>query len=196
MAELIHWDDNNGQGPLRRLTGSRREPYPTQPMGRNGTLAQIVSLGRLYSIRNIMVPGIAAADALDINDAFGTVMAIPVPKAGAIVKATFHDLDNEGLGKILWMLDTDPTTNAPASDAAWTLIDNLSHTFVDVLTFSTFRTGSAGQFSASTDVPCWYAAPAGFLYCQFQTLGADNIAAGVNPRLSLLIERYDLDTGV
>jgi len=152
----------------------------------------LVVQGRLVFIGPVIVPGIAAADALDANDQMGTVFSIAVPLAGAIVKAVYHDLDDEGIGKELWIFRNDPTAGVAASDAAFSLADGQNVNVVDVLTFSTFKDAANNQVSVSTDVPCWYVAPAGRLWLAVKTVGADNIAADAMPSLSFVIERYDL----
>lgn len=152
----------------------------------------VIALGRLLYVPPFIVPGITAADALDAGDAMGSVFSIAVPTAGAIVKAQYYDADDEGISKELWLFRMDVTTGAPASDAAFALTDQNLLQVVDVLTFTTFRDATNGQVSMSVDVPCWYAAPGGYLWMHLKTTGADNIAAGSMPMLSFTIERYDL----
>lgn len=153
----------------------------------------VIALGRLYRVPPFEIPGIAAADALDANDAFGSVFALAVPKAGAIVQAVFHDVDAEGINKELWLFLSDPTTRMAASDAAFSVNDLDNHALAGrPITFDTWKDASAGKAGTpSVDLPWWYVAPLGVLWCQFKTTGTDNIAAGSMPKLSLLIERYD-----
>ena len=148
----------------------------------------VVALGRLVQV-STEVPGITAADAFDALDMFGQVFSLEVPRAGAIVKALYYDLDDENITKDLWIFSADPGT-MPASDVAFSLTDAQSLLVVDVLTFSSFRDGINNRVGYTTDTPCWYMAPLGRLWFALQTPGADNIAAGSFPRVSLVIEKY------
>lgn len=153
------------------------------------TIGELVPVGgKLLYLPPSIIPGITAADALDANDQMGTLFSLAVPRNGVIVKATFLDLDDEGISKELWIFNKDVTL--AANDAAFSLADDDLHSVVDVLTFVNFKDAVNGQVSVSTDTPCWYTASRRQLFFGVKTLGADNIAAGSMPRISLLIERY------
>lgn len=144
--------------------------------------------GNLVYVPPFPVPGITAADALDANDAMGSVFSVPVPKVGTIVAAVFYDLDDEGISKELWVA-TQAFTGA-ANDAAFSLSDADLVRMRGVITFQGFKDAANGQIAESSDTPFWYIAPNELLYMQFKTLGTDNIAAAAMPQLSLLIEQY------
>ena len=145
-------------------------------------------IGRL-SLVTYQIPEITAADAFDANDAFGLLAVVPVPKAGAIVNAVFHDPDNEGVNKELWIFRRPivPTL----SDAAFTFTDAENGHVIGVITFSTWKTATSGQIGLTPDLPLWYVAPAGNLYLQIKTIGVDNIAAGSMPSIDLTIQSYE-----
>ena len=146
--------------------------------------------GRLFQVEPFEIPGITAADALDANDAFGAIFTFEVPKRGTIVEALFYDLDDEGINKELWIFRANPLQTLATSDAAFALTDFQLLRAWRVITFSTWKDAANGQLGQTTDTPLWYTAPEGRLWFQFKTTGADNIAAGSMPQLSMLIERY------
>lgn len=147
--------------------------------------------GRLAYFGPFQVPGIAAADALDALDQMGTLITVQVPKKGAIVNCLFHDLDDEGITKELWIFRETPTL--AASDAAFSLDDVSNRYVVGVLDFSVFKDGVNNQIGKTADLPLWYDAPDAKLYMGVKTNGADNIAAGSMPMISMVIERYSED---
>lgn len=145
--------------------------------------------GRFYYVEPFEIPGIAAADALDANDQMGLPFSVPVPVAGTIVAALYHDLDDEGISKRLYLFRGDPSGGVAASDAAFSLADATNTLCLGVLNFTVFHDAVNNQVAAASELPFAYWAPAGKLWFALQTLGADNIAAGSMPRLSLTIER-------
>lgn len=153
--------------------------------------AQVAVSSRLVQIGPTEIPGIGTGSAYAANDAMGTTFTLDVPCAGAIVKAFFYDLDDEGIGKELWLLAA-PFT-AAADNGAFSLDDPDILKVVGVLIFNNFRDAANNQISDSAQTPLWYKVPSGKLYCQVKTLGADNIVAGSLPKVSLLIESYDPD---
>lgn len=155
-------------------------------------VAPVVALGRLCFIPPFEIPGITAADAFDVNDAFGTTFSVAVPLSGAFVKAIFHDRDAESLNKELWIFNADPTDRMAASDAAFSVNDLDNPNVVDVLTFDGWSDGVASDIGVPlSGLPSWYFAPARRLWMALKTNGVDNIAAGSMPRLSFVIEKYD-----
>jgi hypothetical protein len=199
MSEVWWKSFLRGQGGKpKNVPTSERDPLPVALTGNSlSPVTQvatptIITAGRLYHVLPFEIPGIVAADAFDALDMFGAVFSLAVPKAGAIVKALFHDLDDEGLVKNLWIFRQDPAA-MPASDAAFSLTDAQNLIVSDVLQFGLFRDGINNQIGYTTELPCWYVAPNGFLWFAVQTPSADNIAAGSMPRLSLTIERYSDD---
>lgn len=153
----------------------------------------VVALGRLVYVAPFEIPGIAIADALDAGDVMGLPFSMAVPPAGAIVGALYHDLSYQGINKKLWVFNGDPTAGLAASDAAFSLTDpyNLLSAGPPI-TFTTWRTAVTSQLGQTFDLPWWYVAPLGRLWFQMQTDGTDTIAISSVPRLSFVIERYDL----
>lgn len=149
---------------------------------------------RMVYFPPFVIPGIGTGSAYQADDAFGVPFGLSVPKAGAIVSLTFHDLDNEGIGKKIYVANhTLESVTQPADNAAFTYADSVSQRWAGKpLNVSVFETiGSANQLGFTPDLPYWYYAPRGVLWFSIRTLGADNIAAGSLPMLSLIIERYE-----
>ena len=153
------------------------------------TLPEVVSLGKLTVVPPFEIPGIGTAAAYASGDALGTKFELAgVPKSGRIIEARFHDLDNEGIDKELWVLDGNFTAQADNDAFALSDADNLQ--VIAVFVFSTWRPATNNQVGLTLNTPAAYFAPHGKLFCQIKTLGVDNIAAGSIPRLSLVIERH------
>lgn len=133
----------------------------------------------------VEIPGIVAANALDANDAFGTIVTLYVPYSGIIYSATFWDLDDEGTQVDLEIFKHSITQIA--SDAAWapTDIDMLS--FITELSFAAFDDQINSQTSELTVIGKAYAAPEGKFYIQAVCRGTPTIAAGASPRFQLQI---------
>ena len=146
--------------------------------------------GRMVYIGPVGIPGIAAGDALDAGDAFGTKFSFLVPPSGAIVNFKFFDFDDEAIDKELWLFRSEPT--GIASDAAFALADTDLRKVIDVIRIEDYRDGQSGQigFPVSGNLPIWYSCPSGRMWGQFWTIGTDNIAAGSMPAFSMVIERY------
>ena len=157
--------------------------------GLNPNLPLLPVRGGLYTTGKIRIPGITTGDAEDANDQFGSLIPFSVPKAGAIVNALYIDRDDEGIGKELWLFNGAFVTLA-ANDAAFALDDAGLALNVGVLTFAVFKDAANGQIGVTADLPLWYVAPEGLLWGAFKTLGADNIAAGSEPLIELIIEPY------
>lgn len=151
------------------------------------------TIGKIISCPDnpIDIPGIAAADALDAGDAFGTIFTIKVPKSGIIYSATFWDLDDEGSQVDLEIFKTSFTQIA--SDAAWTPSDGDMLSFVTELAFVGFDDHINNQTSSLTNIGMAYTAPGGKLYIQAVCRGTPTIAAGSSPRVQLQIISYDPD---
>ena len=164
--------DATAVSPSKPLPVSTTTPVET----RNGSL-------RLGPVE---IQGIAAADALDANDAMGSKFILNVPDRGTIREVFFHDLDDEGINKELWCFSRDFT--AAANDAAFSCTDADNLNVAAVFLFSTWRDADTSQVGMTANTPVDYYAPEGQLFCQVKTLGADNIAAGSMPRISMLIE--------
>ena len=146
---------------------------------------------KLLLVGPVEVPGIAAADALDANDALGTEFKVRVPRWGTIVNAFYHDLDDEGTAVELWIFRH--TFTDAASDAAFSLVD-IDNLFVaGVFLFDRFADAANNQVGLTKDTPLWYVAPEGYLYCQVKTTSTPTIAAAQSPQVSFIIDSSDPD---
>lgn len=133
------------------------------------------------------VPGIGTGAAYAALDAFGTRGAFAVPETGIIHSLFFDDLDDEGLGKTLFLFNA--TFTATADNTAIALVDAaLDATWSGVIQLEAADFYDAGGFQIGqkiTDLD--YFAPGGILYWQIRTDGADNIAAGSLPKVRACI---------
>ena len=145
----------------------------------------ILVKNQLYRVL-MEVPGIGAAAAYATGDAMGTVFTLRVPSRGTIREVFFHDLDDEGLNKELWLF-SGPIT-AAADNAAFSIADADNLITVAVFLFDAWRDAVNNQVGMTANTPVDYEAPTGLLHCQVKTLGADNIAAGAMPFISMVIE--------
>jgi len=137
------------------------------------------------------IPGIVAADALDANDAFGTLMRIKVPKSGIIYSALLLDIDDEGSQVDLEIFKSRPVQ--VASDAAWDLPASYVTSFVCELNFIAFDDHTSCQTSQLSNIGIAYTAPEGYLWIQAVARGTPNIAAGASPKIQLNIIPDDPD---
>jgi len=130
----------------------------------------------------VEVPGIAAADAFDANDAVGTVFGVDVPKAGWITGFKLIDPDDDTLALTAHVY-SQPFVGA-ASDAAYTVAAGFARYWVTNVTFSTVE--DEGGFKVSEVVgETFYEAPGGKLWIQCSTTGTPTIAAGAMPILQI-----------
>lgn len=145
---------------------------------------------RPFYTPRLVVPGIGTAAAYAANDAFGTMGVFTgLPKVGTIQSIFFEDLDDEGIGKTLFLFSAQFT--ATADNAALALADDaligatwsgyISIPAANFLDAGAFRIGQVNGLNLD------YRAPRGKLYWQFRTEGADNIAAGALPKVGLMI---------
>lgn len=139
----------------------------------------------------IEIPGIAAADAFDANDCFGTIFQIRVPKQGVIQSATFWDMDDEGSQVDCHIFKHNIAQIA--SDAAWAPPDSDMLHFVTVLQFATFVDSGGVRTAELVNIGKGYTAPEGLFYIQAVTPSTPNIAAGNMPRVQLQILSGDPD---
>ena len=151
------------------------------------TSSKVVLIGRKnFHVGPLLVPGIAAAAAYAVNDQMGSVIAFTVPKEGTIVEVRFYDLDDEGLDKELWLFRS--SVVLAADNAAFSLTDAGIMEVEAVFLISTWRDAVNAQVGLTANTPASYRAPAGVLYGALKTLGTDNITAGSEPRISLVVE--------
>jgi len=135
------------------------------------------------------VPGITVADAFDANDCLGTVMAIPVPKAGIIQSATYFDMDDEGTQVDFMVFKNNFTFTA--SDAVYAPTDADLANFVTGLQFATFIDHGTGQTAQLVNNGVAYSAPKGVLYVQAVCRGTPTIAASNLPKFQMQIISLD-----
>ncbi len=148
--------------------------------------------GRLFVTPPTMIPGIAAADALDAGDAMGTVGSNDrdidgrrLPARGWIIGAKLIDPDDDTLAATAHVYSSQ--INGTASDAA------LAHTAVDALSWITsvvfFATTDVGAAKVAevVNLDSSYYSPGRTIWWQFSTAGTPTIAAGAMPRVQFYI---------
>lgn len=139
----------------------------------------------VYTIGPIPVPVTVFGTAYASGDAFGGKFTIDLPmEEGTISNVLFHDLDDEGLSKelVLFRRDFTPT----ADDAAFAVDDFDMRNCVGVVSITNFYNFSVNQLGQATPALS-FNAPEKKLYCQMVTRGADNIASGSAPFLTVVI---------
>jgi hypothetical protein len=143
---------------------------------------------RTLRVGPFVVPGIVAAVAYAADEQFGTLFSFSAPSRGHIREVRFHDRDNEGLNKELWLFDS-PVALA-ADNAAFALADADLLRVIGVLLFSTWYTATNNQIGFSPNIPAMYDLGDGTkIWGALKTKGADDIAAGSEPWLSFMIEK-------
>ena len=135
------------------------------------------------------IPGIAAADAFDAGDAFGTLLELKVPKMGEIRSATFWDLDYEGT-QIDFMVYNVVVAQI-ASDAAWAPADIDQLHLITVLSFVSYINHANSYTFELTNIGKAYTTPLGKIWLQGRCIATPTIAAGAMPRIQLQIQSFD-----
>lgn len=139
---------------------------------------------------SIEIPGIAAGDALDANDAIGIKFFLPAPKVGAIMSATLIDPDDDTLALTAHLFERNFV--AAASDAAFTIAPGDMTHWITSITFDTpivdLIQGKVSRKASSEPEGDYYEAPEGGFWIQCSTTGVPNIAAGAMPILKLRIK--------
>lgn len=139
---------------------------------------------RVFETPKTTIPGIGAAAAYAAGDAFGDKFILLVPPEGTISNIVFLDLDDEGIQKDLVLFREDFT--ATADNAAFAVSDDDLGNCIGIVTVNVFYNFSNNQVGIGTPAFA-YRAPSGRLFCQFVTQGADNIAAGSEPKFFLVV---------
>lgn len=137
----------------------------------------------------VEIPGIAAADAFEANDVFGTLVELDVPKSGVIISATFWDLDDESTQIDLEIFKRKITQTA--SDAAWAPSDTDLLHFVTELAFVIGDDHINSYTFDLTNIGKAYTAPEGKFWIQAVCRSTPTIAAGSMPRFQLQIQSFD-----
>ena len=132
---------------------------------------------------SITVPGIAAADAFDANDAVGTPFVIPVPVRGIIEAAKLIDPDDDTLALTVHLFSR--PFIAAASDAAFTISADDAIYWITSITFDTPIVDIGSAKVSEKAGATYYEAPKGYLWGQCSTTGTPTIAAEKMPILQL-----------
>lgn len=133
----------------------------------------------------VPVPVTVFASAYASGDAFGNKFVLEgVPEEGTISNVLFFDRDDEGLSKELVLFKADFT--GTADDAAFAVTDADMANCIGVVSITNFYNFGANQIGQGTPALS-YRSPAKRLWCQMVTRGADNIAAGMVPDITLVI---------
>lgn len=133
------------------------------------------------------VPGIGTGAAYATGDAFGSRLILPVPVKGVIQSVTFVDKDNEKLAKDIYVFANDFTATADNAAFAPSDADLLNCVGFISLSGGDFAANSANAVAHRDNIGLAYTAPSGYLYFQFVTRGADNIASGKIPQVQFVI---------
>ena len=147
----------------------------------NGDLYETV---RVFKTDLMPIPGIGTGAAYAAADAFGTKFAFNVPVEGTIANIIFHDFDDEGLVKEFVLFNADFT--GTADNSAFAVTDDDLRKCIGVVIVNDYKNYGVNQLGQGTPA-LTYVAPAGQLWCQVVTQGADNIAAGSIPEFFMVI---------
>ena len=135
-----------------------------------------------------VIPGIGAGVAYASGDAFGTVMQIVLPRSGVVLHSVvFHDPDNERVQKditIYNVLPTDTTADNVAFDPPDADTSHVVGAFSIGLGDYIAYANSAVGVVRGLNLPLTGDA-SNRVWLRLVTRGADNIAAGSQPFLSL-----------
>lgn len=138
-----------------------------------------------------VIPGIAAADAFDANDCFGTIFRIKVPKSGILYAATYWDFDDESTQLDLEVFKENFTQTA--SDAAWAPSDEDLLNFVTEIQFYAGDDHINSYTFEAKNIGKAYVAPEGYFWIQAVDRSTKTIAASAMPRVQLFILSDDPD---
>lgn len=138
----------------------------------------------IHRTQPLLVPGIGAASPYASGDAFGTQMTFSVPDEGTISNVVFLDYDDEGINKELVLFNklvTETADNAEYAVADIDLTPCLGVCYIN--TWSNFANNQVGQAYPALS----YVTMGEKIYGQLITRGADNIAAGLQPAIYLVV---------
>ena len=151
----------------------------------------VLVTSRAYQTRRIVVPGIGASSAYASGDAFGAKFTFSVPAEGTIATVMFIDRDDEGLAKELVLFNDDFA--ATTDNSAFAVSDNDLLLCRGVIPITTFFDFGNNQIGIATPAMSYNLndqnSNAGLrtFYCQLVTRGVDNIAAGSEPVIYMVI---------
>ena len=142
--------------------------------------------GKYWESQQVEIPGIVTGAAYADLDTFGTLLPVPCPRFWMLTEVRFYDLDDEGIAKRL-ILAQDRIAVTSADNAALVVTDtSLPFIFGGPVDISIFSDLNSGQVGGADNLNRLMRTPSGLFYCQVQTRGADNIAAGSIPRLQFI----------
>ncbi len=144
--------------------------------------------GRLYDTGWYEIPGIAAADALDANDAIGTMFKIKVPGAGRIMSMKLVDPDDDTLALTMHIY-TSAVVGA-ASDAAYTVNKAFATAWLSNVTFGAGTDEGGFKASEVLDADIDYVTYDGYLYVVCSTTGTPTVAAASFPQTRWYVLPY------
>ena len=133
-----------------------------QRMFLSGQEQPFITIGSFAVVGPQIIPGVGTAAAYAAGEQMGTVISFLVPEVGTILDVRFHDLDDEGLDKELWLFNSSPTL--AADNAAFTIGDADNANVVAVFLFSTWRDAANSQVGFTSNTPATYVTPAGKLW--------------------------------
>jgi len=142
-------------------------------------------------VRPVAIQGIATGSAYTALDCMGILTEVKVPKSGVILSATFWDLDDEGLQTDLLIFKERITQVADHDKYSPADFDTLD--FVTEIAFFAFDDHDTMQLSEVNNIGKAYTAPHGKFWVQAIARGAQDIAAGSEPRFQLQILSDDPD---
>ena len=137
----------------------------------------------------IPIPGIGAAVAYTLGDAYGRQFEVPLPERGKLIGARFFDPDYEGIGKTIHVFSKVITQTADNSALSVSDSDQQNSIAEIEIPAANFKDLAASYVATGyLDVPISFSLPSPKCYVQAQTHGADNITAGSIQAVSLLYE--------
>ena len=147
-------------------------------------LGELVTTSRAFTAGPVLIPGVGAAVAYTSGDAFGVRFSFDVRREGTIQTAVFLDRDDEGVNKELALFSREFT--ATTDNAAFDVSDADLLYCVGVVNINTWYNFNSNQVGIASP-NLFYVAPQERLWCQVVTRGADNIAAGSEPAVFVVI---------
>lgn len=127
------------------------------------------------------IPGIGTGAAYATGDAFGGMFTIPVPVEFKLQAITFIDLDNEKIAKDVVFYASPFTATADNAAFAPSAADLQRQSKAISIAIGDYVAFNANALATVTGIEITMVCPSGFLYGQWVTRGADNIAAGSIP---------------
>ncbi len=197
---LIFWRQTRDLAPdnAKAVATTEETPFPVQLVDNEDADPTRVTIDMPYQppmagqtvTRLVKVPGIGTGAAYADGEAFGGLIQFhdvfrPEKCSGTIVQVFFLDLDDEGINKDVpifirpFTITTDNNAFAPSA------IDLLGCR--SVISISTWSNWNANQFGEASGANRWISGESPHLWTQIVTRGADNIAAGSEPWIGIVV---------